>query len=380
MRKKILFVDNSTRCFYIFRLPIAKAFQSLGYKVYVASPAPYDYYQDEIIKCGIHHVPYEIGAKFSIFEDIKLCVLYYRLYKKINPDFIVHYTIKPNIYGSIAARMLKIKSLAVVPGTGSVFQRGGVVSKIVELLYQFAFQFPQKVWVLNKDDLQAFLLRRIISPTRIEILPSEGVSSDYFNSTREYKKNETFVFLYMGRMLREKGVEYLANASALLRKRGVASFEIHLLGLVDGLSKDVISETEIKNWESQNFIKYLGSVPDVRQNIEAADCVILPTFYGEGVPRSLMEASSMKRAILTTDNVGCRDIVEHGVNGILCKSQDIEDLAAKMLYMIELPESELKRMGENGRNFILTKFEESVIVDRYLNEVAGIFQNVKSTD
>lgn len=374
----ILFVDNSTRCFYIFRIPIARAFIALGYDVYVASPAPYDYYKDEIVKCGIHHITYDIGSKFSILDDFKLCATLFRIYKEINPQFVFHYTIKPNIYGSIAAKLLKIKSLAVVPGTGSVFQKRGIVSKIVELLYHFAFQFPQKVWVLNNDDLNAFLQRRIISQNRIEILPGEGVNSEYFNTTIDYKKNKKFVFLYMGRMLREKGVEYLANASALLKKRGINSFEVHLLGLVDGLSNDVISETEIRNWESQGVVKYLGSVPDVRKNIEAADCIILPSFYGEGVPRSLMEASSMKRPILTTDNVGCRDIVENGINGILCKSQDVDDLAAKMLYMIELPESELRQMGENGRNIVLTKFEESVIVNRYIIEVNRIFQKEDS--
>ncbi len=372
---KILFVDNSTRCFCIFRLPVAKAFQALGYKVYVASPAPYEYFREEIEKCNIHHIPYDIGAKFSIVDDLKLCSTLYKIYNEINPQFVVHYTIKPNIYGSIAAKLLKIKSLAVVPGTGSVFQKRGVVSKIVELLYHFAFQFPQKVWVLNNDDLNAFMQRRIISKNRIEILPGEGVNSQYFNSTTIYKKNKKFVFLYMGRMLREKGVEYLANASAMLKNRGINSFEVHLLGLVDGLSNDVISEAEIRDWESKGIVKYLGSVPDVRKNIEAADCIILPSFYGEGVPRSLMEASSMKRAILTTDNVGCRDIVENGINGILCKSQDVEDLALKMLYMINLPESELRQMGENGRNIVLSKFEESVIINRYIEEFNKIFEN-----
>lgn len=374
--KTILFVDNSTRCFYIFRLPVAKAFHALGYKVYVASPAPFEYYKNEIEKSEINHIPYEIGAKFSIVEDLKLFATLYRIYKEIKPQFIVHYTIKPNIYGSIAAKLLRIKSLAVVPGTGSVFQRKGAISKIVELLYHFAFQFPQKVWVLNNDDLNAFLKRRIISQNKIAILPSEGVNSDYFNTTAVYKKNDKFVFLYMGRMLREKGVEYLASASVLLKSKGINSFEVHLLGLVDGLSNDVISETEIRNWERKSIVKYLGSVPDVRKNIEDADCIILPSFYGEGVPRSLMEASSMRRAILTTDNVGCRDIVENGVNGILCKSQDIEDLAEKMRYMIELPESELRKMGENGRNIILTKYDESLIVSKYVEEVNRIFRNV----
>jgi len=372
MNKIILFVDNSTRCFCIFRLPIAIALKSKGYKVYVASPPPYDYYNEIFKENEIHHIPYEIGSKLSPLSDLKLCKFYFNLYKKIKPDFIIHYTIKPNIYGSIAARLLNIKTLAVVPGTGSVFKKKGLLSKIVTLLYKIAFSFPQKVWVLNNDDLQAFLKRKILNLNRIEILPGEGVNVNYYSASLNYHKNEKFIFLYMGRMLREKGVEYLAKSSFYLRDRGVKSFEIRLLGLTDGLSEDVISMEEINKWEKQGLLKYLGSNPDVREFIEGSDCIILPSFYGEGIPRSLMEASSMRKPILTTDNVGCRDIVEDGVNGLLCKSQDVEDLASKMLKMINLSEAELIKMGENGRNIVLTKFDESIIIDKYINEIQTI--------
>jgi glycosyltransferase involved in cell wall biosynthesis len=373
--KTILFVDNSPRCFYIFRLPVAKAFIQRGYVVSVMTPSPNNYYVNEIEKMGIRHIPYKISSNFSVFSDLKLISTFYKIYKKLNPDLIVHYTIKPNIYGSIAAKINGIPSLSIVPGTGSVFRDKGFISLLVSLLYKIAFRFPQKIWVLNNDDLQSFKKRSIVSSNRIEILPGEGVNSDYFITSREYVKNENFVFLYIGRMLREKGLEYLAQASAYLRNIGITSFEVHLLGLVDGLSKDIISQSEIKKWEKQGLVKYLGSVQDVRKNIESSDCVILPTFYGEGIPRSLMEASSMKRAILTTENVGCRDIVENGVNGILCKSQDVEDLALKMKYMMQLSSEELKSMGENGRQIILSKFEESVIVEKYLVEVGKILGN-----
>lgn len=370
MYKKILFVDNSTRCFCIFRLPVAKAFIAYGYEVYVMSPEPYEYYVDRITEIGAIHIPYRIGSKFSLFGDFKLLISFWKKYLQLKPDFIVHYTIKPNIYGSIAAGVNNISSLSVVPGTGSVFQNRGLISRIVWLLYKQAFKYPRKVWVLNEDDRRSFIQKGIVKPERIEVLPGEGVDTGYFKADAEYHKHAPFVFLYMGRMLREKGVEHIAEAVKMLHEKGIMNFEVWLLGLIDGLSKDVISEKEIHHWESEGLVHFLGSVADVRPDIEAVDCVLLPTFYGEGVPRSLMEACAMGRMVLATDNVGCRDIVQDGYNGVLCKPKDVNDLASKMEMVLSMSEEEIKKMGLNGRERVIAKFDERQIVERYLKEIS----------
>lgn len=369
MSSKILFVDNSSRCFYIFRMPVAKAFKQAGYEVCVMTPLT-DEYSQNIEREGIKHVTYPLKSKFSPMEDMKLLLFLRKQYKKLKPDYIIHYTIKPNIYGSIAARINKIPSLAVVPGTGSVFSKKGLVSSISAILYKIAFRFPQKIWVLNRDDRQSFLQKRIVKPEKIEILPGEGVNTNYFKANAEYHKHVPFVFLYMGRMLREKGVEHIAEAVRMLHRKGIRNFEVRLLGLVDGLSKDVISEKEIRQWESEKLVRFLGSVADVRPDIEAADCVLLPTFYGEGVPRSLMEACAMERMILATDNVGCRDIVQDGCNGVLCKPKSVEDLALKMERVLSMPEQEIKSMGMNGRKKVIAEFDERKIVECYLKEIS----------
>ena len=335
------------------------------------SPAPYEEYVERIQEVGITHIPYEMGAKFSALGDLKLLFLYWNVYKQLRPDYVVHYTIKPNIYGSLAAKVNKIPSLAVVPGTGSVFQNSGIISRIVWLLYKCAFKYPQKVWVLNEDDYRAFLLKKIVSKERLVILPGEGVDINLF-SYKEYRRNNPFIFLYMGRMLREKGVELIAKAVKLLHQKGISNFEVRLLGLVDGLSKDVISEEEIRKWEKEGLVHFLGSVSDVRPNIEEADCILLPTFYGEGVPRSLMEACAMGRMVLATDNVGCRDVIQDGYNGGLCKPKDIEHLAFKMEMILNMPEWKIKDMGLNGRKKMIAEFAESKIVKRYLEEISEV--------
>ena len=370
--KTILFVDNSTRCFYIFRLPVAKAFLQLGFNVYVMSPAPYDYFVDTIEELGIKHIPYTISSKLSPIKDFALFLSFYKQYKIISPDIIVHYTIKPNIYGSIAADIRRIPSISIIPGTGSLFKKNGLLAKLVIFLYKVAFRHTKKVWVLNKEDYNSLQEKNIVNKNRLEILPGEGINTTFFNSSKEYKKHHPFIFLYLGRMLREKGVEIIVQASRILHKNGICSFEVHLLGLVDGLSKDVISIDEIHEWEKEGTIRYLGSSNDVRKNIEDSDCIILPSFYGEGVPRSLMEGCSMKRIALTTDNVGCRDVVVDNYNGILCKPKNAEDLADKMKLIMSFSEEKLKEMGENGRQKIEKQFKEEIIVQRYINEITKL--------
>lgn len=370
--KTILFVDNSTRCFYIFRLPIAKAFLELGYNVYVMSPAPYDFFVDKMEKLGIRHIQYTISSKLSPVNDLKLFCLFYKQYKKISPNVVVHYTIKPNIYGSIAASLRRIPSISIIPGTGSMFTNKGFLTKLVIILYKIALRNTKKVWVLNKEDYDSLLKKHIVEKNKIEILPGEGINTNFYNTTNEYKKHNPFVFLYLGRMLREKGVEIIVQASRILRKKGIYSFEVQLLGLTDGLSKDVISLDEIQAWEKEGVIRYLGSVNDVRKNIEESDCIILPSFYGEGIPRSLMEGCSMRRIALTTDNVGCRDVVEDNYNGILCEPKNVEDLADKMMLVMSLNEETIRTMGENGRIKVEKQFKEEIIVQYYLKEITQL--------
>lgn len=372
MALKILFVDNTARCFYIFRMPVAQAFKQAGYEVIVMTPSE-DEYSRNIEKEGIRHMIYPLKGKFSPIEDIKLLICLWRKYKKIRPDYIIHYTIKPNIYGSIAAGINKIPSLAVVPGTGSVFSEKGVVSFIVKMLYKVAFHFSSKIWVLNQEDRNTFIKKNIVEDNKIEVLPGEGVDLDYFAPKQDYVKKAPFVFLYMGRMLKEKGVIYLVEASSLLRKKSKMNFEIHLLGLVDGLSKDVISMEQIKEWERRGVVNYLGSLPDVRKEIENSDCIVLPSYYGEGVPRSLMEASALQRVIITTDNVGCKDVIEDGKTGFLCRPKSVEDLAKKMLYVMLLDENRLRELGVNGRNKVICEFDNKIIVEKYMDLVQTQF-------
>ncbi len=367
MNNKILFVDNSTRSFTLFRMPIALEFKRLGYEVYVLSPETEDGSSEIFNQAGLNYIKYKLGRRISLLNDLKLTYTFYKLYKRLNPAYVYHYTIKPNIFGSLAARFAKLSSFSIVPGTGELFKQKNLITKIAIFLYRLAFKYVDGVWVLNSDDYENFINNKVISPQKISILPGEGVNTNHFKPTIEYKKNSPVTFLYLGRMLKEKGVEIIYKASKLLKEEKELNFQVCLLGLCDGLAKNTFSKEEIMQWHNEGAIKYLGSCTDARKHIENSDCILLPSFYGEGVPRSLMEACAMEKVIITTDNVGCREVVEDGINGLVCKIKDEKDLADKMQTIILMSEDSLKQMGKNGRNKMIQEFDEKVIITHYIN-------------
>jgi glycosyltransferase involved in cell wall biosynthesis len=170
--------------------------------------------------------------------------------------------------------------------------------------------------------------------------------------------------MYFGRMLRSKGVMLFIHAANILKKE-YPTIRWQLLGQLDALNPDAITPAEMEVWVRRGVVEYLGVSKDVRPYLEKCSCIVLPSYYMEGVPRSLMEAASMERAIIATDSVGCKDVVLDGINGLLCEKRSLEDLVATMKKMLELPREELAKMGKRGRELMLRKFDERIIIQEY---------------
>lgn len=366
--KKILFVDNSLSSFINFRKDIVISLIAEGYEIFLLCPKSDNIVDiDSINKIGIKSASYYLPKGNNVFNEFKLFWELLKYYKSVRPDFIIHYTIKPNIYGSIASRVLGIKSLSVIPGLGIAFNGKGMISYLIKKMYKLALNYPIKTWVLNKDDYTSLLNNKIIRQYKLGILPGEGVDVKYYKSEKSYSKSEPFTFLFIGRIMRAKGVEILIKAASILKnKNELPEIKVILLGGIGGgLADDAISESIIKEWEKKGIIQWIGQVNDVRKYIEDCQCVILPSFYGEGLPRSLMEAASMKRPIVTTDNVGCREVVVDSYNGLLCQPKNVESLANKMEEILSYTEERLTDMGEKGRLMMKQKFRKEIIIERY---------------
>jgi glycosyltransferase involved in cell wall biosynthesis len=292
-----------------------------------------------------------------------LCREYIRIYKNLQPDFIFHYTIKPNIYGTLAARFCKIKSISIITGLGNAFSNNGILFHVAKLLYKVSLAYPVEIWFLNSSDKSIFISNGIIKAHKSFILPGEGVNTTAFSPAVHRPENTAFTFLLVSRMLYDKGIEEFVEASKLLLKKGYSLTSL-LLGQIDYDNPEVIALEVLEKWQQEGIVQYLGSTNDVKPYIENVDVIVLPS-YREGIPRILLEAAAMEKPIITTSIPGCVEVVEDGVNGYLCEVKNIEDLANQMEKLILLPVEEREKMGVAGRKKVLAGFDEKIIIDIY---------------
>ncbi len=378
-KKKIALVANTAWSVYNFRIDIIRCFISHGYIVHVI--APRDTYVEKLIAEGVHYINLPL-SKYSLnpLKDLFALVSLIRTYRTEQYDFVFHYTIKPNIYGSIAARIAGIKSkLAVVTGLGRMIGSGKTVTTLLtEKLYRFAMRYSDQVWFLNVENREYFIRKGITPASKTQLLPSEGINTEKYSPKREWPKTKAIRFLFAGRLLKEKGiVEYYRAAQELSKKYKHVRFEI--LGFVDEQNTDSITLTELKKWQVSGAIRYLGASEDVRPFIDRCDCVVFPSYYQEGISRILLEAASMAKPIVTTDHIGCRDVVLPALSGYLSIPKDINSLKENIEKIITLSSERRLQMGHVGREYVKKLYDIELVKKIYLDHVEPEADYVTST-
>jgi glycosyltransferase involved in cell wall biosynthesis len=303
-------------------------------------------------------------------RDLLLLWRFFQLLKTEKPDLCLFYTVKPNVYGSLASRLCGIPFINNVSGLGAVFIQGGWLRWFVSALYRLAFRNSNRVFFQNRDDLELFLENKLVKVGLTDVLPGSGINLHRFTPIDDADRksiNSPFQFLLIARMLKDKGVVEYVNAAKLLKESGVKA-DFCLLGFLDVQNPAAISSEQMKQWTDQGFVKYLGTSDDVREYFVVADCIVLPS-YRECTPRSLLEAAAMAKPIITTNVVGCKEVVEHGFNGFLCEVKNSEDLALKMKEMLFLSENQRRTMGKNGRLKMEKEFDENIVIQKYLQAI-----------
>lgn len=365
MTPKVMISLNTAWNLVNFRAGLIRSLVAAGYEV--VAVAPPDKYSPRLRALGCRFVPLPMDNKGTHpGRDMLLFWRFLRLMRKEKPQVYLGYTVKPNIYGSLAAHALKIPVINNIAGLGAVFIQEGWLTRLVRLLYRMALSRSVKVFFQNDDDRALFVSGRLVSEAITDRLPGSGIDLVQF-VPMPLPSKAPVRYLLIARMLWDKGVGEFVEAARILKKQGLQA-DFCLLGFLEVQNPAAISRDQMNEWVNEGIVRYLGVSDDVREEIAQADCVVLPS-YLEGTPRALLEAAAMARPIVTTNAVGCREVVDDGVNGYLCKPRDATDLAAKMAKIFSLSPSEREAMGLRGREKVERDFDEKIVIRKYLEAI-----------
>ena len=369
---KILLTVNAAWNVWNFRRPLVAALLAEGHSVTVL--APEDDAVPSLLEMGCHFVPLAMDAKgLNPLEGVKLVQRFKQQFRVLQPDVVLSFTIKNNIFGALAARAVGVPFVPNVTGLGTAFLSGGLLQAVAEGLYRHAFKRLPVVFFQNADDRDLFVQRRLVRAGQARLLPGSGIDLQRFAAAEMPPATSAPVFLMIARLLRDKGVlEFVEAARQVRAQYPQARFQ--LLGAVDAENRTAIDRATVDGWVAEGVVEYLGTTEDVRPFIADASCVVLPS-YREGAPRTLIEAAAMARPLIATDVPGCRAVVEDGVTGYLCQVRDAGSLATAVMRMLALPHDARVAMGRAGRQKMQREFDEALVVAAYrdvIEAVAGV--------
>lgn len=372
--KKIVFIASLAESLINFRLHLIKEFLARHYQVVTIAP------EDEKVayalsRLGVKFIPLPLERNGNNpFRDLFFLKKLFILLRRERPDLVFTYTIKPVIYGTLAAKLSRVPSIyAMLTGTGYVFAKNNLKSQIIGLIarsmFRFSLRFNKKLFFQNPDNVIEFRNHKLIRKQQpLAVINGSGVDIDHFSYTPPPEK---LSFLMIARLLIDKGIrEYIAAAKAIKQKHPDIIFK--LVGWID-TNPNSITEQELNEAITSGVVQYLGKLSDVREVIQQTAVYVLPS-YGEGTPRTVLEAMAIGRPIITTDVPGCRETVTQGENGLLVSVKNVESLTKAMEYFIDHPKS-IQEMGEKSREKAVKKYDVNK-VNRSMLEEMNIFDSL----
>ncbi len=345
--KTIILNDNSSKSLYGFRSNVIKLAVSLGHRVVCVCPN--DGRINDIEKMGAVVEVVNLQRKgSSILNDYKLYKNYVQIFKKYSADLVLNYSIKPNIYGQMACMKLGIKSMCMLTGAGYAFMNNSPTAVIARILYRLTLHKATQVWFLNADDKNDFIRKNYVSSQKAKLIYGEGVDIETFKPV--FQNHSPVIFAYVGRMLSDKGVyEFVEAVSQIPNAKGV------LVGGVDNGNPSAIAQETIDTWVREKAVEYWGIQHDMAKVYSEISCLVMPS-YREGLNMSVMEAMASSLPVIVSNVRGCKDLVNDGENGYICKVKDNERLKEKMEKMLQ---NNMKEMGKKGRERVEKKYQVS---------------------
>ena len=332
--------------------------------------APNDETSDNLKILGCQFLNIRISRRgTNLLIDAKLIFKYLRIFRHLKPDCALFFTVKPAVYGGLSTRISRTPTITTITGLGSVYIERNLLTVVVNVLYRISLRHARPVVFQNLEDQDMFLNYGLVDKSSSICAPGSGVDLDRFSfaSLNRNQSRKAFVFLFVGRVVGNKGIREFVGASEKVRAR-YPQVHCQILGWIDFGNPTAIAEQDLEEWVKRGTVEYLGSAEDVRSHIRNSDCVVLPS-YREGTPRVLLEACAIGRPIIATDTPGCSRVVVDGITGLLCKARDSDDLAEKMVRMIEMSVEERVAMGLSGRQYVEEKFDEKIVIKQYIDAI-----------
>lgn len=358
--KKIVILANHYVVVYNFRRELIAALIENGYEVVVALPVTEEASKIQALGCSIENIPVSRrGTNPS--EDIKLMHEYKKILQKIKPDCVLTFTIKPNIYGGLVCRMLKIPCLVNITGLGSAMEGEGILQKFTTILYKIAMKNARCIFFQNMMNKEVFEQRKIHGKSMC-LLPGSGVNLDYF-SYMEMPITDVTKFVYISRVMKEKGIEEFLTAAEKIKEQYL-NVEFHILGFCEERY-----EEKLKYMQEQGIIIYHGMQADVREYLKDVHCLIHPSYYPEGMSNVCLEAAACGRAVITTKRSGCEETVEDEVTGFLVEEKNTDMLVETVRKFMDLSLEERRKMGEAARHKMEAEFDRNIVVEEYLKRI-----------
>lgn len=357
--KKILIITNHSYMLYRFRKELIR---TLAEENEVVLSMPFVGHEDDFQAMGLKCINTEVDRRgINPKTDLKLFAAYRRLLREERPDLVITYSIKPNIYAGMACRLAGIPFCANVQGLGTAFQRKGLAA-FVTLLYRVALRKAKTVFFENEGNAQEFIDRKILPRERITVLPGAGINLEDYKKAA-YSERGEIRFLYLGRIMKEKGIDELFAAMRKLRDKFGDRVVLDLVGFFDDDYKEQVEELA-----AAGIAVFHGFQTEPRPYYANADCVVLPSYH-EGMSNVLLEAAATGRPVITSDIPGCREAVEDGITGLLCQAKDTDSLYAQMERMATLSTEERAAMGEAGRAKMEREFDKEKVVQKTVEKL-----------
>ncbi|WP_420458058.1 glycosyltransferase family 4 protein [Neolewinella sp.] len=360
----VAIVANTSWNIFNFRGGLLRSLKATGARMIAIAPP--DEYSDRLgPEFGATYVPVTRLSRKGTnpAQDAALLLELARIYRRFRVDVVLHYTIKPVIYGSLAAKLVGVRNISTLTGLGYAFITPGLVNRVVKQLYRRALRSAHWTYFQNADDRRLFLDNGLVPSDRSGVIPGSGIDTDKF-APDGAAEAAPLSFLFIGRLLYDKGVMEFHEAARSIRRRH-PEVTFHMVGGLDDGNPSGVPSSMVKLWEACGDIVYHGQVSDTRPYIARATAVVLPS-YREGLPRVMLEGMAMGKPLVASDVPGCRDTIDEGVNGHLVVVQDAVSLAAGMEKIIHSSPEQRAAMGRAGRQMAVTRFAEPVIVDHYL--------------